>query len=701
LFIIVTYHLIEFFQDIRSFFKISNNKKDELSSLSKSSTTTKPKRKANSSDDETETVKHHDTKKKRRIIDSDEEDEKPKPKKSSDKSSPAKKEKQAKKLVEVDVMSMFGSEPVKRKERPKVAKPSLNTSASVIKIEDDDETLDLDVSALVEDIDKHELAKKKATKKPSSPEKKSETIVSSSSTKNKKEIKPEPKKSPVKSASPKKPEPVKKRAASQPRSPTPKKAKASESRTSSVKKEKKSKEPKEEKVVTIEDDEARQERKQAASALFHKMKNRVPVLNPGSKDIPKGKPDCLKGMQFVISGILESMEREEAASLIKECGGKVVSGLSSKVTHLLVGDEPGPAKIAKAEEMGIIQLTEDELLNLIRKKSGLPVVKSTKTEDDEVVDEVKKEKDSPGKENRVTNDVKTESPEKKVRTEPVAQQSQVPLPAEPPKNMDDFSFVDKYKPTSMKQIIGQQGSTGNAQKLMNWLSKWHKNNDGKTKHAKPNPWAKDNDGVAYKAALLSGSPGVGKTTTAHLVCKELLFDIVEFNASDTRSKKLLKEEVSALLSNTSISGYAHGSSLKPTKRHVLIMDEVDGMAGNEDRGGVAELIALIKDSHIPVICMCNDRNHPKIRSLANYCFDLRFSKPSIQQIRGAMMSICFKEGIKIEAGAVDEIIGGTGNDIRQTLNHLALYSASKDVKLLTGDAKKNAEISEKDIKIVS
>lgn len=65
------------------------------------------------------------------------------------------------------------------------------------------------------------------------------------------------------------------------------------------------------------------------------------------------------------------------------------------------------------------------------------------------------------------------------------------------------------------------------------------------------------------------------------------------------------------------------------------------------------------------------------------------------------MSVCFKEGIKLEAGAIDEIISGTGNDIRQTLNHLALYSATKDVKLAANDAKKNAHDSEKDIKIVS
>lgn len=265
----------------------------------------------------------------------------------------------------------------------------------------------------------------------------------------------------------------------------------------------------------------------------------------------------------------------------------------------------------------------------------------------------------------------------------------------------DYSFVDKYKPTNVKSIIGQQGPQSNANKLQNWLLQWHKNHSDPTKKKKANPYARDNDGSSFKAALLSGPPGIGKTTTAHLVCKELLFDVVEFNASDTRSKKLLKEEVSQLMSNTSLKGYLTGDDKTASKRHVLIMDEVDGMAGNEDRGGIAELIQLIKESQIPIICMCNDRSHPKMRSLVNYCFDLRFNKPSVNQIRSAMMSICFKEGIKLDAGAMDAIINGTGNDVRQTLNHLALYSATKDNKINTDRAKKNAQMSEKDVKIVS
>lgn len=53
-------------------------------------------------------------------------------------------------------------------------------------------------------------------------------------------------------------------------------------------------------------------------------------------------------------------------------------------------------------------------------------------------------------------------------------------------------------------------------------------------------------------------------------------------------------------------------------RHVLIMDEVDGMAGNEDRGGMQELINMIKITQLPIICMCNDRQAIKVSNL--FCF---------------------------------------------------------------------------------
>ncbi|VDQ02095.1 unnamed protein product [Trichobilharzia regenti] len=94
-------------------------------------------------------------------------------------------------------------------------------------------------------------------------------------------------------------------------------------------------------------------------------------------------------------------------------------------------------------------------------------------------------------------------------------------------------------------------------------------------------------------------------------------------------------------------------------RHVLIMDEVDGMAGNEDRGGMQELINMIKTTHLPIICMCNDRQAIKIRSLANYCLDLRFHRPRVEQIKSAVLSIAFKENVNLPSDVLTNIIDST------------------------------------------
>ena len=170
------------------------------------------------------------------------------------------------------------------------------------------------------------------------------------------------------------------------------------------------------------------------------------------------------------------------------------------------------------------------------------------------------------------------------------------------------------------------------------------------------------------------------------VAKELGLDIMEMNASDTRSKKMLGASLGDALTNLSLS--------KESKNRVLLMDEVDGMAGNEDRGGMAELIQMIKNSKVPVICMCNDRNHQKIRSLANHCFDLRFQRPRAEQIKAAMMSICFKEKIKIDPAALMELIVGCNQDVRQVLHHLSMLKA-KTEKLGAEEGKKEAEASKK------
>uniref|UniRef100_A0A8K9X5Z5 Replication factor C subunit 1 n=1 Tax=Oncorhynchus mykiss TaxID=8022 RepID=A0A8K9X5Z5_ONCMY len=476
------------------------------------------------------------------------------------------------------------------------------------------------------------------------------------------------------------------------------------------------------------------EKKRGNSSAFRSFLNRDGPRALGSKPIPTGAENCLEGGVFVISGVLESMEREDAKSLIERYGGKVTGNISKRTTYLVMGRDGGVAKTEKAEGFGTKILDEDGLLELIRSTPG----KKSKYL-------IAAEAENKGFKSR-TPDTKTTSrtPKQSPKT-----RSMTPSPSKPgsasgrgvrvgdsvtlpgrgtgsgvKRGLDlggksqsssssatlslpsfageDFSllWVDKYRPQNLKAVIGQQGDQSQANKLLRWLKNWH------THHAvggaKPAGFGKftstKDNGSSFKAALLSGPPGVGKTTTAALVCEELGYSYVEMNASCTRSKNSLKQVIAESLNNTSINNFYTGSSQTVSSKHVLIMDEIDGMAGNEDRGGIQEMIGLIKQSRIPIICMCNDRNHQKIRSLANYCFDLRFQRPRLEQIKGAMMSIAFKEGLKVPPPALNEMILASNQDIRQVLHNLSMWSA-KD-KVMTYDrVKEDANNARKDMKL--
>ncbi|GAB1600582.1 replication factor C subunit 1-like [Argonauta hians] len=431
--------------------------------------------------------------------------------------------------------------------------------------------------------------------------------------------------------------------------------------------------------------------------------NREGPQNLGAKEIPKGAENCLEGLTFVITGVLESIERDEAKSLIERYGGRVTLSLSRKTNYLVVGREPGQTKLDKATNLKTTQIDEDGLFDLIRSKPGKKSKFVINAED-----AVRKEKIEAKKNAKKMDvcDIKpiVKSPSKSTTSMPSTSTSTKEIiPAE--RNVTEtpkdtaLLWVDKYKPNSLKNIIGQNGDKSNAKKLLNWISKWHANRAAGVK-PQPNRFYGGNDnGAGMKAALLSGPPGIGKTTTAHIVCKEAGFSIVEMNASDTRNKSSLSGELTTLLKNNSLVDYCEtGSSSSNGLKHCVIMDEVDGMAGNEDRGGMAELIQLIKSSKIPIICICNDRQHQKIRSLVNYCFDLRFNRPHLAQIKAAMMTLAFKEGLKISPPALNEIILASNHDIRQVIHNLFMWSSS-DKNISYDEAKSNSDMAKKDIKL--
>merc|ERR550532_1198827 len=89
------------------------------------------------------------------------------------------------------------------------------------------------------------------------------------------------------------------------------------------------------------------------------------------------------------------------------------------------------------------------------------------------------------------------------------------------------------------------------------------------------------DNVNARAALVSGPPGIGKTTSCRLVAQlHGGHEVLEYNASDARGQKIIQEMSQGIADNHTLSfGGGLGQRKLPalTKRAVIIMDEVDGM----------------------------------------------------------------------------------------------------------------------------
>jgi replication factor C subunit 1 len=67
-------------------------------------------------------------------------------------------------------------------------------------------------------------------------------------------------------------------------------------------------------------------------------------------------------------------------------------------------------------------------------------------------------------------------------------------------------------------------------------------------------------------------------------------------------------------------------------------------------------LQVIKSAKSPIICICNDRQAQKIRSLANHCYDLRVKRPTKQQIASRMIAVARQEGLMVEPNAAEILV---------------------------------------------
>ncbi|KAF5191114.1 Replication factor c subunit [Thalictrum thalictroides] len=391
----------------------------------------------------------------------------------------------------------------------------------------------------------------------------------------------------------------------------------------------------------------------------------------GEKEVPEGAPSCLAGLTFVISGTLDSLEREEAEDLIKRHGGRVTGSVSKKTNYLLADEDIGGRKSEKAKELGTTFINEDGLFDMICKSR--PTKTPSNEESKKPVDKVAalQPKASPSKVERKADDSRVNKAAPKSLVSGASS-----VKRKDTTGSDSLTWTEKYKPKVPNDIIGNQSIV---KQLHDWLLHWneqflHTDPKGKGK--------KQSDSGSKKAVLLSGTPGIGKSTSAKLVSQMLGFQAIEVNASDTRGKadtKIVKgiggsraNSIKELVGSGSLNV---NMDLSKQPKSVLIMDEVDGMSAG-DRGGVADLIASIKISKIPIICICNDRYSQKLKSLINYCLPLNYRKPTKQQMGKRLMQVANAEGIQVNEIALEELAERVNGDMRMAINQLQYMSLS-------------------------
>ena len=377
----------------------------------------------------------------------------------------------------------------------------------------------------------------------------------------------------------------------------------------------------------------------------------------GSKEMPVGAENCLTGLTFVFTGLLDALGREEGQELVKRYGGKVTTAPSTKTSYVVLGNDAGPKKLEVIRKNNIKTINEDGLFELIRK---LPANggdgKAAEKNEEKKRQELQKVKDMAA---QIEKEERRNGGAGGVRGS-----SRGGDGTNRAMNSDSQLWTVKYAPTSTTMICGNKTQV---EKLQTWLRNWRSN--AKTQFRKA---GKDGSGI-FRAVMIHGPPGIGKTTAAHLVAKLEGYDVVESNASDTRSKKLVETGLRGVLDTTSLLGYLAGDGKKveaDKKKLVLIMDEVDGMSAG-DRGGVGALAAVCKRTQIPMILICNDRKLPKMKPFDHVTYDLPFQKPRTDQVRARIMTICFREGIKLPPQVIDALIEGSRADIRQIINMIS------------------------------
>ena len=207
-------------------------------------------------------------------------------------------------------------------------------------------------------------------------------------------------------------------------------------------------------------------------------------------------------------------------------------------------------------------------------------------------------------------------------------------------------FTTKYKPTKLSDFVGNQ-------QVIHPFTKWLLNWD---------PSSKKN-----RCALVSGLNGLGKSLLVNLILKKYSYHAIHLTPDDERSKENIQASIKPLL---------HMKKTFDNCENVLVVSDIDSI----DYGFIGALVECIKETEIPIICICDDRYSQQLKPLLTHCYDIKLSKPTYTDVYALVYKVVTSENIKIKKSAVDKLIEQANGDIRFILNSLQLGVKNANVK---------------------